>query len=55
MKQGAGIPVTLGDLNSPSTLVAIVSIALTTALMALGFPGRSPGWDRPQHREWPSW
>ncbi len=39
MKQGTGIPVTLGDLTSPSTLVAIVSIALTTALMALGFRG----------------
>jgi AGZA family xanthine/uracil permease-like MFS transporter len=39
VKQGAGIPVTLGDLTSPSTLVAIISIALTTALMALGFRG----------------
>ena len=37
VKQGTGIPVTLGNLTSPSTLVAIVSIALTTALMALGF------------------
>src|SRR5215467_1120004 len=39
VKQGTGIPVTLGDLTSPATLVAIVSIALTTALMALGFRG----------------
>jgi adenine/guanine/hypoxanthine permease len=39
VKQGTGIPVTLGDLTSPSTLVAIVSIALTTALMALDFRG----------------
>ena len=37
VKQGTGIPVTLGDLTSPSTLVAIISIALTTALMVLGF------------------
>jgi adenine/guanine/hypoxanthine permease len=39
VKQGTGIPVTLGDLTSPTTLVAIVSVALTTALMALGFRG----------------
>ena len=39
VKQGTGIPVTLGDLTSPATLVAIVSVALTTALMALGFRG----------------
>jgi AGZA family xanthine/uracil permease-like MFS transporter len=39
VKQGTGIPVTLGDLTSPPTLVAIVSIALTTALMALGCRG----------------
>jgi adenine/guanine/hypoxanthine permease len=31
--------VTLGDLTSPATLVAIVSVALTTALMVLGFRG----------------
>jgi AGZA family xanthine/uracil permease-like MFS transporter len=39
VKQGTGIPVTLGDLTSPATFVAIVSVALTTALMALGFRG----------------
>ena len=39
VKQGTGIPVTLGNLTSPTTLVAIVSVALTTALMALGFRG----------------
>jgi AGZA family xanthine/uracil permease-like MFS transporter len=39
VKQGTGIPVTLGDLTSPATLVAIVSVALTTALMVLGFRG----------------
>ena len=39
VKQGTGIPVTLGDLTSPSSLVAIVSVALTTALMALRFRG----------------
>jgi AGZA family xanthine/uracil permease-like MFS transporter len=39
VKQGTGIPVTLGDLTSPATLVAIVSVALTTALMALGLQG----------------
>src|SRR5438128_12378707 len=39
VQQGTGIPVTLGDLTSPSTLVAIVSIVLTTPLMALGFRG----------------
>src|SRR5262249_12680029 len=37
VKQGTGIPVTLGDLTSPSTLVAVVSVACTTALMALRF------------------
>jgi len=39
VKQGTGIPVTLGALTSPSTLVAVVGIALTTALMALRFQG----------------
>jgi AGZA family xanthine/uracil permease-like MFS transporter len=39
VKQGTGIPVTLGDLTSAATLVAMVSIVLTTALMALGFRG----------------
>jgi adenine/guanine/hypoxanthine permease len=39
VKQGTGIPVTLGDLASPATLVAIVSVVLTTALMALRFRG----------------
>src|SRR5262245_4193899 len=39
VKQGTGIPVTLGDLTTPTTLVAIISIVLTTALMALGFRG----------------
>ena len=39
VKQGTGIPVTLGDLTSPSTLVAVVGVALTTALMALRFQG----------------
>ena len=39
VKQGTGIPVTLGDLTSPSTVVAVVGIALTTALMALRFQG----------------
>ena len=39
VKQGTGIPVTLGDLITPTTLVAIISIVLTTALMTLGFQG----------------
>jgi len=39
VKQGTGIPVTLGDLTSPSTVVAVVGVALTTALMALRFQG----------------
>ena len=39
VKQGTGLPVTLGDLTTPPTLVAIISIVLTTALMALGFRG----------------
>ena len=39
VKQGTGIPVTLGDLTSPSTLVTVVGVALTTALMALRFQG----------------
>jgi AGZA family xanthine/uracil permease-like MFS transporter len=39
VKQGTGIPVTLGDLTSPATLVAIVSVALTTTLMVLDFRG----------------
>src|SRR5712691_7732250 len=39
VKQGTGIPVTLGDLTSPSTLVAVVGVACTTAFMALGFRG----------------
>jgi len=39
VKQGTGIPVTLGDLTTPPTLVAVISIVLTTALMALGFRG----------------
>src|SRR5882672_4070135 len=39
VQQGTGIPVTLGDLTHPPTLVAIVSVALTTALMALRFQG----------------
>src|SRR5262249_12277818 len=39
VKQGTGIPVTLGDLASPATLVAIVSVVLTTALMARRFRG----------------
>src|SRR3989475_3533406 len=39
VKQGTGIPVTLGDLTSPSTLVAVVGVACTTALMALRFRG----------------
>lgn len=39
VQQGTGIPVTLGDLTSPSTLVAVVGVALTTALMALRFQG----------------
>ncbi len=34
VKQGAGIPVTLGDLTSAPTLVAVVGAALTTAFMA---------------------
>jgi AGZA family xanthine/uracil permease-like MFS transporter len=39
VKQGTGIPVTLGDLTSPSTLVAVLGVVLTTALMALRFQG----------------
>lgn len=39
VQQGTGIPVTLGDLTSPATLVAVVSVACTTALMALRFRG----------------
>src|SRR5262249_42909474 len=39
VKQGTGIPVTLGDLTSPATLVAVVGVVLTTALMALRFQG----------------
>jgi len=39
VKQGTGIPVTLGDLTAPPTLVAIVSVALTTAMLALRFQG----------------
>src|SRR5262249_38023683 len=39
VKQGTGIPVTLGDLTSPSTLVAVVSVVCTTALIALRFRG----------------
>ncbi len=39
VKQGTGIPVTLGDLTSSSTLVAVVGVALITALMALRFQG----------------
>src|SRR5262249_31743909 len=37
VKQGTGIPVTLGDLTSPSTLVAVLSVACTTAMIALRF------------------
>ena len=39
VKQGTGIPVTLGDLTSPPTLVAVVSVVCTTALMTLRFRG----------------
>jgi AGZA family xanthine/uracil permease-like MFS transporter len=39
VKQGSGIPVTLGDLTSPAALVAVVGVVLTTALMALRFQG----------------
>ncbi len=34
VKQGTGIPVTLGDLTSPPTLVAVVGVALTIGFMA---------------------
>jgi AGZA family xanthine/uracil permease-like MFS transporter len=39
VKQGTGIPVTLGDLTSPATLAAIVGVFLTTAFMAAGLRG----------------
>jgi AGZA family xanthine/uracil permease-like MFS transporter len=39
VKQGTGVPVTLGDLTSPAPLVAVVGVVLTTALMALRFQG----------------
>jgi AGZA family xanthine/uracil permease-like MFS transporter len=39
VKQGSGIPVTLGNLTTASTLIALVSVGLTTALMALRFQG----------------
>src|SRR5712691_6388733 len=39
VKQGTGIPVTLGDLTSPSTLVAVAGVVCTTALMARRFQG----------------
>ena len=48
VKQGTGIPVTLGDLTSPSTLVAVVGVACTTAGAAL--PGRTPHRHCPHHR-----
>ncbi len=34
VRQGTGIPVTLGDLTSAPTLVAVLGLALTTAFMA---------------------
>ncbi len=34
VRQGTGIPVTLGDLTSAPTLVAVLGVALTTAFMA---------------------
>ena len=39
VKQGSGVPVTLGDLTSAGTLVAVVGIALTAGFMAAGFRG----------------
>jgi AGZA family xanthine/uracil permease-like MFS transporter len=39
VQQGTGIPVALGNLTSPATLVAIVSVVLTAAGMALRFQG----------------
>ena len=39
VKQGTGIPVTLGDLMSASTCVAVAGVALTVAFMAAGFRG----------------
>jgi adenine/guanine/hypoxanthine permease len=34
VKQGTGIPVALGDLTSPPTVVAVLGLALTTAFLA---------------------
>ncbi len=39
MKQGTGIPVTLGDLTSASTFVTVVGVALTTVFMAARLRG----------------
>lgn len=39
VKQGTGIPVTLGELTTLPTLVAVFGVALTTALIAAGFRG----------------
>jgi len=39
VKQGTGIPVTLGDLTGAPTLVTIIGVFLTTAFMAAGFRG----------------
>lgn len=39
VKQGQGVPVTLGDLDTPQVLVAIVGLFLTMSLMAWGVRG----------------
>ena len=39
VKQGTGVPVTLGDLTSPATVVAIIGVALTTGFMAAHLRG----------------
>jgi AGZA family xanthine/uracil permease-like MFS transporter len=39
VKQGTGVPVTLGDLASPATVVTIVGVALTTGFMAAHLRG----------------
>jgi AGZA family xanthine/uracil permease-like MFS transporter len=39
VKQGTGVPVTLGDLSSPATVVTIVGVALTTGFMAAHLRG----------------
>ena len=53
VKQGTGTPVTLGDLTSPPTLVAVVGVALTIGFMAARLRGRSC-WGSCSPRSWPS-